>query len=193
MRPNTLKLSMAFGVVLTGVGLAFLGVAQAEVAKAPAQQKPVTPAKPLTPAKMISQGDTVVASGSKLSQTVSGLLRQATEDADMMRVTCLNDKLTQIDGNLRTAMQHVRSLRQATDAGVRQHEHTMVMVVGQKLDVLGQQASQCVGQDLFATGDTTVDTDIDPDMLPFENNPSFPPTILPPTLPTLPPAVSGTR
>lgn len=192
MRPSTLKLSIAFGVVLTGVslafvGVAFVGVAQAEVAKATAPQKP------LTPTQMISQGDAVVGSGSKLSQSVSGLLRDATEDADMMKVTCLNDKLTQIDGNLRTAMQHLRSLRKATDAGVRQHEHTMIMVVGQKIDVLGQQASQCVGQDLFATGDTTVDTEIDPDMLPFETDPAFPPTILSPTLPTLPPAVSGTR
>jgi TolA-binding protein len=168
-------------------------VALASIASAGSAQN--TQAKPpaLTAAQMVSQGDGVVTNGTALSQTVSGLIREATEDSDMMKVTCLNDKLTQIDGNLRTAQQHLQALRKATDAGVRSHEHTMIMVVGQKLDVLGQEAGQCVGKDLYETGTTTVDTVIDTDMLPFEDNPSVVPTILPPSLPTIPPAISEIR
>jgi hypothetical protein len=148
---------------------------------------------PTNAADMIAQGEGVVESGAALSTTVSGLIREATEDGDMMMVTCLNDKQTQIDGNLRTAQQHLSALRKATDAGVRAHEHTMLMVVGQKLEVLGQEAGQCVGKDLYETGTTTVDTVIDTDMLPFEDDPSVPPMVLPPSLPTLPPAISGMR
>lgn len=191
MHLNTLKLPIAFSVLMIVGGLSGAIVAAAAAQTGTAAVTP--PKKVLTPTEMVGHGASIVARGEKLSQTVSGLLRQATEDADMMRVTCLNDKLTQIDGNLRTAQQHLRSLRKANDGGVREHEHRMIAVVGQKLDVLGQQSAQCVGQDLFATGETTVDTDVDTDMLPFEDDPAFPPTILPPTLPTLPPAESGLR
>jgi hypothetical protein len=169
----------------------FLGVLVSVASAVSAQQAAKPPA--LTSAQMVAQGEGVVTNGTALSQTVAGLIREATEDADMMKVTCLNDKATQIDGNLRTAQQHLTALRKTTDAGVRSHEHTMIMVVGQKLDVLGQEAGQCVGKDLYETGTTTVDTVIDTDMLPFEDNPSVVPTVLPPSLPTLPPAISEIR
>jgi hypothetical protein len=170
------------------VGLASAVAAQ-ETTEQPVQQPP----PPTNPADMVAQGEGVVESGAALSETVLGLIREATEDGDVMKVTCLNDKQTQIDGNLRTAQQHLVALRKATDPGVRAHEHTMLMVVGQKLDVLGQEAGQCVGQDLYETGQTNVDTIIDEDMLPFEDDPSVPPMVLPPSLPTLPPPESGMR
>ena len=182
MRSTPFKMVM-FLIVLAS----FATIASAQIAP------PAKPVAPLSPAKMVAQGEGIVQNATALSQTVNGLIREATEDADMMKVTCLNDKLTQIDGNLRTAQQHLDGLRKATDAGVRAHEHTMIMVVGQKLDVLGQEAGQCVGKDLYETGTTTVDTVIDTDMLPFEDDPSVPPTILPPSLPTLPPPASGPR
>lgn len=183
MRPKLLKLVSFLGIVasLTSIGLAQEGAAT--------EQQPA----PTNPDDMIAQGEGVVESATALSATVSGLIREATDDGDMMKVTCLTDKLTQIDGNLTTAQEHLKALREASDAGVRSHEHTMIMVVGQKLDVLGQEAGQCVGQDLYETGETTVDTIIDESMLPFEDDPTVPPTILPPSLPTLPPPESGMR
>lgn len=169
------------------------GLASVAAAEEPAAPPPEQPPAPTNSADMITQGEGVVENGAALSTTVSGLIREATDDADMMKVTCLTDKLTQIDGNLRTAQQHLNALRKATDAGVRSHEHTMIMVVGQKLEVLGQEAGQCVGQDLYETGTTTVDTIIDKDMLPFEDDPSVPPMVLPPSLPTFSPPESGMR
>ena len=180
MRFQTLKIVMLLGAV---VGLTS-GTSAQGAEGAPAK-------KPVTAADMVAQGEGVVENGAALSETVSGLVREATEDADMMKVTCLNDKLTQIDGNLRTAQQHLQALRKATDAEVRSHEHTMIMVVSQKLDVLGQEAGQCVGKDLYETGTTTVDTVIDTEMLPFEDDPGVAPVVLPPSLPTLPPVISA--
>lgn len=171
----------------------FLGALASVASAGSAQDEQANKAPALTPAQMVAQGEGIVTNGAALSETVNGLIREATEDADMMKVTCLTDKLTQIDGNLRTAQQHLGALRQATDAGVRSHELTMLTVINEKLDVLGQQAGQCVGKDLYETGTTTVDTLIDTDMLPFEENASVVPTILPPSLPTLPPPVSQIR
>jgi len=169
------------------------GLVSAVAAQGTAVQSAQPAPAPTNAADMITQGEGVVENGAVLSTTVSGLIREATEDGDVMKVTCLNDKQTAIDGNLLTAQQHLSALRNATDAGVREHEHTMLMVIGQKLDTLGQEAGQCVGQDLYETGETNVDTIIDQDMLPFEDNPSVPPMVLPPSLPTLPPPESGMR
>jgi hypothetical protein len=142
---------------------------------------------------MVKQGETVVKGGAGLSQIVSGMLAKAQQDSDMMRVTCLSEKLTQIDGNLRTAQRRLRALRKATEPSLREHEHTMLEVLGQKLAVLERESNQCVGQDLYETGDTETEMEIDSNMLPFEDDPSTPPSVLPHTLPTLPPAVSGLR
>lgn len=163
-------------------------IAAAGAAQDASQQKP----KP-TAAEMTAQAESMVASGTMLSQTVNSLIRQATEDADMLKVTCLTDKATQIEGNLSTARQHLEALKSATDDGVRSHQYTMISVIDSKLNVLGQQAGQCVGKELYETGTTTVDTVVDTDMLPFEDNPSVPPMVLPPSLPTLPPASTGMR
>ncbi len=59
------------------------------------------------------RGQGVVESGAALNTTVSGLIREATKDGDVMKVTCLNDKQTQIDGNLRTARQHLVAVAQS--------------------------------------------------------------------------------
>lgn len=150
-------------------------------------------AKPLSAADMIAQGEGVAQSAAELSETVNGLIREATDDGDMMKVTCLNDKLTEIDGHLASVQQHLQDLRKAADADTREHEHTMIMVVKDKLAVLSQQAGQCVGKDLYETGETKVDSYIDPNLASNEGDPAAVPTILPPSLPTLPPASSGMR
>ena len=185
MQRKSLKTVMFLGVIA--------GLVSAVAAQGTTEQPAQPPPAPTSTADLIAQGEGVVESGAALSTTVSGLIREATEDNDVMKVTCLNDKQTEIDGNLVTAQQHLAALRGATDAGVRAHEHTMLMVIGQKLDVLGQQAGQCVGQDLYETGETDIDTIIDEDMLPFEDDPSVPPTVLPPSLPTIDPPESGMR
>jgi hypothetical protein len=64
-------------------------------------------------------------------------------------------------------------------------------VLGQKLQVLDQEAHQCVGQATYETGATRVVTEIDTSMLPYEEDPSNPPVILPPSLPTVPPPASA--
>lgn len=142
----------------------------------------------------IAEGEAIVANGIALSEQVNSLIRDATDDNDMMMVTCLTDKLTEIDGNVDIAKARLAEMRKATDAGTRVHEGTVLSVVADKLGVLGQEAGQCAGKDLYKTDEsTTVDTIIDETMLTFENNPSVPPVVLPPSLPTLPPPESGLR
>ena len=118
--------------------------------------------------------DAIVQRASNLSQRVSQMLDEARRDADMIRVTCLNDKLTQINANLRTAQGRLASLQKAVDVDQRNHELTVLTVLGQKMQVLDQESNQCVGQDLYETGPTKVTTEINTSLLPFEADPTNP-------------------
>jgi hypothetical protein len=136
-----------------------------------------------TQAEQMTTADSIVTRGTGLSQRVTQMLDDARRDADVIRVTCLNDKLTQINANLRTAQGRYASLQRIVDAEQRKHELTVLSVLGQKLQVLDQEANQCVGQDLYETGPTKITTEIDTSLLPFETNPTSP-QIITPTAPT---------
>jgi len=139
----------------------------------------------LSAADQASAADSIVARGTTLSARVGQMLDDARREADMIRVTCLNDKLTQINANLRTAQTRLTSLQRAADVDQRNHELTVLTVLGQKLQTLDQESNQCVGQDLYDTGPTKVVTEIDTSRLPAtETEPTNPP-ILTPTAPSM--------
>jgi len=110
----------------------------------------------------IEEGQSVVAYGNNLNERVSNTLNDARKESDIIRITCLNDKLTQINANLRNAQQRLEALMGAVDRDTRNHEYLVLMVLKQKLKTLDQEAGQCVGQDIFETGNTQVTTEIDP-------------------------------
>jgi len=119
----------------------------------------------LTLAEMVEEADRIVAAGNQLSRRVSASLDSARREQDIIQVTCVNDKLTQVNANLRTAEQRAGNLRAAADSGDQSranHEYVVLVVLGQKFDVLDRESSQCVGQDIFETGATRVETTIDP-------------------------------
>jgi hypothetical protein len=151
------------------------------------------PPRPVSPQELVAQGNVILQRGSATSQSVRKMLDNARKEADIIKITCLDDKLTRIDVNLRTAESRLDALKKAVDPDRRTHEFTVLTVVGQKLEVLDQEAHQCVGQAMYETGATKVVTEIDTGMLPFEEDPSNPPAILPPSLPAVPPAASLLR
>jgi len=134
--------------------------------------------------EQLTNAQTIVERGSSLSQRVTQLLDDARREADVIRVTCLNDKLTQINANLRTAQSRLNSLQKTVDVDQRNHEYIVMTVLGQKLQSLDQKASQCVGQWLYDTGPTKVGTEIDTRLLPFERDP-WDPQLHAPTAPSV--------
>jgi hypothetical protein len=130
----------------------------------------------------------IVDKGEKLSKRVSNMLNEARKEADIIRITCLNDKLTQINANLRNARKRLEALIAAVDPKTASHEFTVLQVLEQKFQTLEQEAAQCVGQDIFEIGATEVITDIDPDMVPDDLGAV--PEGLPP-FPVIPPPATG--
>ena len=119
----------------------------------------------LTPEEQLDEGQRIQDRGAQLSRRVQNMLDESRRDQDIIRVTCLNDKLTQVNANLRTTTERVGALQNAADAqdsDRRNHEYTVLTVLSQKFDVLEQESNQCVGQDPFDTGATAIVTSVDP-------------------------------
>ncbi len=171
-------------------------------APAPATQPAVQPttqggagAQPhtATPEELIAQGEAVVRRGNAISQSVLSMLQDARKEADIIKITCLDDKLAQVNANLHTAESRLDALKKAVDPDLRMHEYTVLTVLAQKLQVLDQEAHQCVGQAMYETGVTKVVTEIDQSKLPFEENtPSNIPVIKPGVVPEPSGPSSGT-
>lgn len=145
----------------------------------------------LTPEEQLAEAQRIQNRGTQISRRVQAMLDEARRERDIIRVTCLNDKLTQVNANLRTLEERVGNLQsavQAQDPNRRNHEFTVITVLGQKFNVLEQEANQCLGQDIFETGATRVTTTIAPES-PTED-PTVVPEPAPPVVPFIPPPAS---
>jgi hypothetical protein len=158
MSKITISLSAVFVFLLIGIGFAQENDLDLEQPDADERARP-----PVNlPAEVqVEEGRSVVAYGKSLSERVSNMLNEARKESDIIRITCLNDKLTQINANLRNAQQRLQALIDATDRESRNHEYTVLMVLKQKFKTLDQEAGQCVGQDIFEIGHTQVTTEYD--------------------------------
>jgi len=151
--------TLAIAVLLAGSGIA-LAQDRSEDASADVEQR-----ANLSGDEQLAEAERIGARANQTSRRVQQMLDEARRERDILRVTCLNDKLTQINANVRTATTRAESLREAVqmnDDGRRDHEFTVLTVLGQKFRTLEQEANQCIGQDIFDTGTTRVETSIDP-------------------------------
>jgi len=176
----------------TALGLMLAAAATAGAQGSTAVKAGGTPVAPRT-VDLVAQGASVVRAGLTSARQVQRMMDEARKASDIIRVTCLDDKLAQINANLRTAEARLAALKSAVDPARRKHESIVLTVVSQKLQVLHREAQQCVGQQMYETGMTKVVTEINADLLPFETDPSNPPIVLPPLLPTIPEPASPRR
>lgn len=119
-----------------------------------------------------------------------GLLKTAREEKDVIKVNCVNEKLTNIKGLLRISEQADITLQEAVAKGERDtatHEFHKIAISHQKIKVLKTEAEQCVGELAFAVGKTTVEVEVDEDLVP-EQDPTQ--VELPETPVVRPPAAS---
>jgi hypothetical protein len=119
----------------------------------------------LSGTEQLAESERIGTRAVQTSRRVQQMLDEARRERDIIRVTCLNDKLTQVNANLRGVETRSESLREAVqmnDDDRRNHEFTVLTVLGQKFRTLEQEANQCLGQDIFETGTTRVETSIDP-------------------------------
>jgi hypothetical protein len=145
----------------------------------------------LSPQEQLAQADAFVARMGVTGGSVRRMLEQARAQRDVVKTLCLNDKLNQIDVATRSAQERRESLEQANlrkDNDLASHEFTILNVLRQRVDQLGAEANQCIGEEAGFIGETKITTTVDPN-LPSEDpsvypeNPvvSVPPVIASPT------------
>lgn len=179
-------------VVLLGGSV--LGVVRAQAGESEGGEVAVRQPANLSAGEKVEGARAIVGRGTRLSERVTNLLNEARRDADMIRITCLNDKLAQINANLRNAEGRLGALTSAVDSGLQDHEYTVITVLGQKFTTLDQEANQCVGQEVYETGTSTNSTQVDESQAGTEENageaPQPPEPVLVGSVP--PPPASGT-
>ena len=117
----------------------------------------------LTNDDKVSQAESILRRASQLAERLSKMLDEARREKDVMRANCINRKLTEVNANTRNIEQRLRALRDAINNGDNNranHEYTVLSVLSQKLDMLDQEASQCLGQSVFEPGASQIVTTI---------------------------------
>jgi len=146
----------------------------------------------ISPAAQAKAARSAMASASASCAAQSQALKSAKRESDIIRATCLKDKLDQCNASLQSMKRRQAALDQAIaarDSGSGNHEFTVIGVLSQKFKALAQAANQCVGQDLFDTGETQVREEVD--LFVPDENPAVMSPVLDWPIPFIPPPVSG--
>jgi hypothetical protein len=131
----------------------------------------------LSPEAQLAQVESTLTFMGQASQQVGRRLQQARQQSDVVKMLCLNDKLSQIDVAKRSADERKSAHAAAVgrhDVELSNHEFTILTVLRQRVEQLMTEANQCIGEEAAYTGTTTTFTTVDP-TLPPTNDTGYPP------------------
>ena len=152
------------------------GAALAQTAAAPSD---TDASKVSDPDKLRTSGEGLVRMRAALKD-VLGKLEEARATKDVVKLTCVNEKLTQIKGLLRiseTADVNLQESVARKETATSEHEYTKVSIAQSKVQQLRAEAEQCMGQLAFR-----VDENLNVEVETPEYLPKGDPTLLPPPL-----------
>ncbi len=114
-----------------------------------------------------------VAESKQLLGSVTGVLKEAREKKDIIRINCVNQKLTKIKALMRSAEMAELYMREALtkkDKKTANHSYRKIAIALQQIRSLKTGAEQCIGELAFATGEKdVVDLKIDRDKVPADD------------------------
>ena len=127
----------------------------------------------VTPADQVTSADGSVTKIQTAANRVRHLLDDARKNSpkDIVKLTCLQDKLAQIEISLDSAKKRASSLKSAQAAGnkdLANHEFTMLTTLRQRSEQLDAEANQCIGEEIGFPGETKTSTTIDPNIAPVD-------------------------
>ena len=162
---------IALGILIGGVAIA-QGAAQPEdkgTATPPAQPEKGTEGSNLSDPEKIRRGSEAVAKMRGALKTVLVKLEEARNSKDVVKLNCVNEKLTQIKGLLRISEQSDIALQEAVakkESATSEHEYTKVSIAVVKVNQLSAEAEECIGQLAFRTDENATTEVEEPDDLP---------------------------
>ncbi len=115
----------------------------------------------LSGADQVRESARIIESVSGTRRRISDQLDRARQERDIIKVNCLNDKLTQVDVTLRSARDHLDLLQSAVginNDGQRNHEFALMTIFRQRSDGLDAEARRCTGEETGGFGNGTTVT-----------------------------------
>ena len=152
-------------------------------AAAPLAQ-PQEKASDVPDSQKISRSATAVTQMRNTLKVVLAKLEEARNTKDVVKLNCVNEKLTQVKGLLRISEQSDVALQEAVakkDEAAADHEYTKVTIAQTKVETLRSEAEQCIGQLAFRTDENMSVEVLVPTDLPG-GDPSNPAAPLPTTI-----------
>jgi hypothetical protein len=142
--------------------------ALAALAQGPAQPSSLEKAAEIPDPEKIQRSAEALQRMREVLRDVLGKLEEARNTKDVVKLNCVNEKLTQIKGLLRISEQADVSLQEAVakkEASSAEHEFIKVTIARQKVDQLRAEAEECIGQLAFRTDENlTVEVETPQDL-----------------------------
>lgn len=171
---------------IVALGALALGVGPAASAQAPVAALETAPAERPDP-DAIPDSQKLALSTKAISSMRAGLsnvmksLDEARRSRDVVKLNCVNEKLTELKGLLRISEQADVALQEAVatrnEVGVR-HEFTKLDIAGSRASTLQRESAQCIGQLAFRTDENLSVEVEEPDDL-FGTDPTRPAEVTP--------------
>ena len=157
-------------IAAIGLGSALVfGSAAAQTG--PAGTVDVKATSPVGPGDQATLADQYVAKMQASAARVRHLLDEARRAKDVVKTTCLSDKLAQLEVAVKSARERSAALKQAIargDTDVRNHEFTVMNVLRQRGEQLDAEANQCIGEEIGFPGETRSSFKVDPNIAPVD-------------------------
>lgn len=120
----------------------------------------------LSAQETLAQAKEYVSNMQDTHRKVVALQDKAKVQKDIIKLNCVNDKLLQVRGHIAVADKAMTGLNDAiarSDEPGRQHEFGRITIIYQKVSVLGTEAGNCVGEEIFTLGEGgRVEVEVDP-------------------------------
>jgi hypothetical protein len=119
------------------------------------------------PAQQLAIAKQYLARMAQAQATCRTQLEQARSARDVVKALCLNDKLNQMDVASRSAQDRSSALSsavQGNDSDRSRHEFMILGVLKDRVDQLGKEANQCIGDEAGYIGESQVTLQIDPNI-----------------------------
>ena len=159
-------MSIRRALVIAGL---FAGLGWAQGPEAPASSLDVSEASRVPDAEKVQRSGEAVTKMRGQLKEVLAKLEEARNSKDVVKLNCVNEKLTQIKGLLRISEQSDIQLQEAVarkETSAAEHEFTKVSIARTKVDQLRVEAEDCIGQLAFRTDENlSVEVEV-PDYLP---------------------------
>jgi hypothetical protein len=176
---------VALGIALPAVGQEAAPPAQSESLK---EGLKIESVEQVPDRQKLSEASQVLARLEGILKDVLKSLEEARSEKDVLKLNCVNEKLTQIKGLLRVVQQSDVSLQEAVakaDQESAQHEYAKIAIAKQRAEQLRADAEQCIGQLAYVDERTVVTVEVPEDLPDVVTNP---PTFTP--VAVNPPAIS---